>query len=493
MASNAWTTAHLLHLLAIIFTLVTSGASCSAEMCATPAIEDMDISLLQVNVDLTAGALDISEMQAVSDAVSDAAVHDKLSSTVGAANYTAADQLNNNAAFDSFLEKHARTYTQGSPDYEWRQKLFAKRAADAIRHNSKAERLWTAGVNKLADRSDEELSALLGWSGSARPGALGDAEDMAPFFLQVDEVSTIHSWGRDGKPLPEDVGWGYLNSTQHVHNQGDCGSCWAVATVGVLQAHSEIHAPQNAKPLSVQELVSCVPNPRQCGGNGGCDGATAELAMDYVMRHGLRATIEPEEATTESADPRLKFFECPSPAPSDAPTSLSLLAGLVSSPVQLDIAAPGVHPGVPTSLLQSRSLGMHAWERLPPNSARPIMQALVQRGPVTASVFASNWFAYANGIYDGCEKDAVINHAVALIGYGRDHALGAKYWQIQNSWGPEWGENGRIRLLRRDDEETSHCGIDKQPSEGTGCEGGPAEVKVCGMCGVLYDVVVPHF
>jgi len=311
-------------------------------------------------------------------------------------------------------------------------------------------------------------------------------------FLQVEEVSTmvstIHPWGKE---LPEDVGWGYLNSTQHVHNQGDCGSCWAVATVGVLQAHSEIHTPQNAKPLSVQELVSCVPNPRQCGGNGGCDGATAELAMDYVMRHGLRATIESEEAYEQN--PTVKFYECPSQAPSDAPTSPSLLEGLVSSPAQLDIATPGVHSGIPTTLLRSRSLGMHAWERLPPNSALPIMQALVQRGPVTASVFASNWFTYEHGIYDGCERDAVINHAVALIGYGRDHALGAKYWQIQNSWGPEWGENGRIRLLRKNDDETSHCGIDKQPSEGTGCEGGPAEVKVCGMCGVLYDVVVPHF
>merc|ERR1719424_1235277 len=103
----------------------------------------------------------------------------------------------------------------------------------------------------------------------------------------------------------------------------------------------------------------------------------------------------------------------------------------MSSPALLDMAAPGVHSGIPTTLLRSRSLGMHAWERLPPNSALPIMQALVQRGPVTASVFASNWFMYEHGIYDGCERDAVINHAVALIGYGQDHALGAKYWQIQ--------------------------------------------------------------
>jgi hypothetical protein len=121
------------------------------------------------------------------------------------------------------------------------------------------------------------------------------------------------------------------------------------------------------------------------------------------------------------------------------------------------------------------------------------MQSLVQRGPAAVAVFASLWFTYSHGIFDGCEKDAVIDHAVALLGYGNDRKLGNKYWTIQNSWGPEWGENGRIRLLRRDDDESEHCGIDKQPMEGTGCDGGPAEVKVCGMCGVLYDTVVPHF
>ena len=34
--------------------------------------------------------------------------------------------------------------------------------------------------------------------------------------------------------------------------------------------------------LSVQQMAMCAPNPDQCGGSGGCNGATAELAFDYV-------------------------------------------------------------------------------------------------------------------------------------------------------------------------------------------------------------------
>ena len=34
--------------------------------------------------------------------------------------------------------------------------------------------------------------------------------------------------------------------------------------------------------VSAQELVDCVGNPHHCGGSGGCNGATTELAMAYV-------------------------------------------------------------------------------------------------------------------------------------------------------------------------------------------------------------------
>jgi cathepsin L len=41
------------------------------------------------------------------------------------------------------------------------------------------------------------------------------------------------------------------------------------------------------KPLSRQNMLDCTPNPDQCGGTGGCEGATAELGLTYVQQKGL--------------------------------------------------------------------------------------------------------------------------------------------------------------------------------------------------------------
>ena len=75
-----------------------------------------------------------------------------------------------------------------------------------------------------------------------------------------------------------------------------------------------------------------------------------------------------------------------------------------------------------------------------------------------------------------------------LVGYGTDAEHG-DFWIVRNSWGPEWGEKGFIRLKR---ESEAICGTDSTPSMGTACEGdGNAVQKVCGMCGVLFDTTYP--
>jgi len=139
------------------------------------------------------------------------------------------------------------------------------------------------------------------------------------------------------------------------------------------------------------------------------------------------------------------------------------------------------------------SFGMTGYTRLPENELAPVLLALYQRGPVGVSVAAgTSWSFYGKGILYACGKDAIINHAVVLVGYGEDK--GKLYWQLQNSWGRRWGEDGFLRLRRHSHaEESKYCGTDRRPEQGSGCKGGPKTVTVCGSCGILSDAVVPNF
>lgn len=66
----------------------------------------------------------------------------------------------------------------------------------------------------------------------------------------------------------------------------------------------------------------------------------------------------------------------------------------------------------------------------------------------TGGVFTGQAF-WATGM-----SEAFLNHAVNLVGWGKDEESGLSYWQLKNSWGPEWGENGYFRLDTKYD-----CGI----------------------------------
>mmetsp|Transcript_144841 Transcript_144841/g.367576 ORF Transcript_144841/g.367576 Transcript_144841/m.367576 type:complete len:434 (+) Transcript_144841:70-1371(+) len=374
------------------------------------------------------------------------------------------------AHFAAFIQNHARSYQVGSKEYETRFAAFQERLAVVNAQNARPDRLWSAAVNSLADWTPEELQSLRGYRHGAKASSSSSGVGL------IGAQSAVH--GLDVAGLPDDFTWqGRLNAMKDVQDQGGCGSCWAVASSTVLRAHAELY--QSDRTFSTQQIVACTPNPQQCGGSGGCGGATAELAMDYVAKAGL-VTAEDMQYTASNG-------KCP-------------------TEMQLNVASAEAAPSLRSTPLRVMALsdvtiqggggakfGMTGWQKLPENKAEPLLLALYKHGPVAVSVAAGDtWSMYSSGVLDACEKGAVINHAVVLTGYGKEGPH--KYWQIQNSWGPGWGEGGFVRLLRHDmKEEDSYCGWDKSPEQGTACKGGPSKVWVCGSCGVLYDSVVPKF
>jgi len=268
--------------------------------------------------------------------------------------------------------------------------------------------------------------------------------------------------------LPKAKMWDNLQTMAYVKNQADCGSCWAIAASTVIEAHNEIYNKKH-RIFSTQQIVDCTPNPRHCGGEGGCKGATAELAMDWVLKNGIADAAS---------------------IPYKGPGGHCTVPG---KPITLDPAASGVKSSLialPEAAQTGAAINMVGWSTLPKNEYEPLMRALAETGPAAVSVAAGGtWFQYEGGIFNGCGKDSVIDHAVVAIGYGEEN--GSKFWAIQNSWGDDWGEDGIIRLQRHD--KGDYCGMNTDPQKGVACKGETKPVPVCGMCGVLFDSVVPHF
>jgi len=388
--------------------------------------------------------------------------------------------------FPEFIKKFDRGYEPGSQEYAERENLFAARIAHVEEHNCQEKGPWKATVNHLVDWTDAELQQLRGharnWGPEAAAGFSTGLSSASADITENGEKWPHIFHRKPDNPLakyPKTFTWANLSSIKEEKNQGQCGSCWAFASDTVLRAHAEI-AGRDHK-FSVSQIVSCAPNPKHCGGTGGCKGSTAELAFEYVMHAGL--------VTAE---------EMPYPVGGGkeaCPTNRQTSEDKTFTPFKLMEDGSEVHSwGYSDSRYKKgNNIGMTGWTKLAENKEDAVVKALVEYGPVAIAVSAGfEWNFYWRGVmnHKSCDKDHVVNHAVVLFGYGEDFSQ--RYWNIKNSWGQHWGEKGNLRLERTKDEEKS-CGWDRKPLLGSGCDGGPKEVWVCGTCGVLYDTVVPHF
>eukprot|EP01010_Urceolus_cornutus_P004965 NODE_831_length_1300_cov_284.623501_g630_i0.p1 GENE.NODE_831_length_1300_cov_284.623501_g630_i0~~NODE_831_length_1300_cov_284.623501_g630_i0.p1 ORF type:complete len:370 (+),score=90.83 NODE_831_length_1300_cov_284.623501_g630_i0:54-1112(+) len=325
--------------------------------------------------------------------------------------------------FEQFVKEYNRNYNK--EEYTHRAQLFAERLAAIKAHNAK-NLSWTESVNQFTDLTDAEFKAQLGYK---------------PNFAS----RTISTFKATQVQLPDDVDWRESSSVTPVKNQRSCGSCWAFATAETLESHWKINGGGNLEVLSEQHVLDCTVNPRHCGGTGGCSGGTAEVAYNSSLG-GL--ALE-KDYPYQSAGGR--NYPCR------------------YDPVKTPIAAK-----------------ITGFTKLPENEYQPLMEAVATLGPIAISVDASLWSRYRGGVFDGCNQvNPELDHAVQLVGYGKD-VMHGNYWLVRNSWGPLWGESGYIRVRRTDNEQT-RCGIDLKPADGSGCDGGPPTVRVCGTCGILYD------
>jgi C1A family cysteine protease len=209
--------------------------------------------------------------------------------------------------------------------------------------------------------------------------------------------------------LPESIDWRTLGAVAPVRNQGSCGSCWAFSTCSNLEGQYQIKKGTLVN-LSEQELLDCDTY------DYACNGGWMDNAFKWLITKGIMLEIDypytARKGTCKYSASKVLF---------------KTTGSLAVSKNEDDIA-----------------------------------KALVERGPLAIAVDASRWQYYTKGIMTAATcRYLQLNHGVNLVGYGVEGTN--KFWIIRNSWGPNWGENGYLRVIRG----TGTCGMNTAVSTGT--------------------------
>lgn len=323
--------------------------------------------------------------------------------------------------FDAYLKQFAKSYE--SEEYTKRKAIFEQNLQKVQKHNEEYKagvHTWFMTVNQLADFTEREFQQLRSKKYSPSHHPVGDLES--------------------SEPNPSEVDWRTKGAVTAVKNQGGCGSCWAFSATETLESHYQIATGQLVE-LAPQTFVNCVKNPKHCGGTGGCEGATMELAFNLTASTGIALESDlPYAGRDAKCMPYKAAVKC---------------TGYVKNPV---------------------------------NDAKALETALASKGPQSVTVAAEPWQLYGGGIFHGCSKgflghqDNTLDHGVQAVGYTQD------YWIVRNSWGPGWGEKGYIRISRANDAKTF---VDSKPADGVACDPVPKQQMVGGECGILFDTSYP--
>lgn len=243
-----------------------------------------------------------------------------------------------------------------------------------------------------------------------------------------------------------------------IRDQSACGCCWAFAAASAASDRLCIATNGTmAFPLSAQNMCFCAEE-------DGCQGGSILSPWYYLTDHGL-VTGGNQNATGAFGGGWCSEFSLPhchhhgptrnDPYPDEGTSSCPIVqeGDSPSCPAKCDSSAIFPH-----SDFASDHYGFDGdVTNYGGDGADAIAQAIMEHGPVeTAFTVYADFANYASGIYHHVTGTAMGGHAVKIVGWGIENAT--KYWKVQNSWNPYWGENGYFRIKRGNNE----CGIEDQ-------------------------------
>ncbi len=243
------------------------------------------------------------------------------------------------------------------------------------------------------------------------------AEEMQVMLGEKESLESSNAYCKEpdesflNAKVPDSVNWVEAGMTTPVKDQGACGSCWTFATTGTVEAANAIFG-SGLVSLSEQQLVDCVTV------DDGCNGGMTYDAYTYLM--SANAYLEKDWAYTA------KDGVCHYKASKASDITLSTYVC--------------VQPQTPAA-----------------------MKVAVAQQPVAISVDAGStvFHNYTGGVLDSTACGINTNHAISIVGYGTDEDSGLEYWLVRNSWGPDWGVDGYIKIAITEGD--GICAINHRP------------------------------
>ena len=287
--------------------------------------------------------------------------------------------------FQRFIKKYNKKYSSMN-EYLARYNAFRQNLFTLIENGPQSHE---TGTTKFSDLTPQEFAKTylnLNWNGNAYINT-------QPIRVQISNEA------------PEAFDWRDKGVVSAVKDQGSCGSCWSFATVANLEGLYALKKGE-IKTFSEQFLVDCDTE------DSGCNGGLMELAFEWIKNNGgfMYESDYPyknKKGTCEQ-DPS-KFVDMK-----------------VTGYVKLGDST----------------------ETFSPVDEEEMKEFLYQTGPLAVALNANTLQFYTGGIVDPLSwlcSTSGINHAVTVVGYGKDSK---DYWIVKNSWGKNWGESGYFRIAR---------------------------------------------
>lgn len=206
----------------------------------------------------------------------------------------------------------------------------------------------------------------------------------ADFDLQLQEMGPGENV-RVAANLPRSFSWEARGKVTPVRNQGQCGSCWAFGTVGVMESQQLIRG-RGSEDMSEQELIDC--HAGDCAGGWWAFDRTSGVE---------REAMYPYRAQNGACRHR-------------------------SGVQHFSVASWGYVSNSPFP------------------TTNELKSAIQSRGPITVGFNATPRFqAYRGGVFNELPGwRGSVNHAVILVGWDDSK----RAFRAKNSWGTNWGESG---------------------------------------------------